>query len=204
MPVKLALTLTLAFLATLVWPEAALAQQPSTIADSLCDIINMIQGPAGRAIASLAVIVVGISSLLGRVQWNQAIVVCVGIAVIFGAPEILQQMGGSNVQNNVNCEARLPQTPAPLLDGPIAQTLCNVVNLFSGTTGQALATIGIIIMGLMALMGKLAPSYALIVATGIAMVFGSASIVRDIAPDGTFGGGGGQQVSAACQPLIVI
>ena len=62
----------------------------------------------------------------------------------------------------------------------IENTLCKVVKLFTSTTGKAIATLAVIIVGVGALMGKVSWGLALIVALGIALVFGAASIVDAI------------------------
>ena len=169
-------------------PDGAWAGQtppPSTdsISNSLCTIIGMITGTAGRAIASLAVIIVGLSSLLGRVQWQQAIIVCIGISVIFGAPKILNEMIiDTNTNVDTGCSDTGIEEPGIVTDNPIAKVLCNVVEFFSGKVGKAVATLGVIILGLMALFGKISPPYALMVGIGVAVIFGATKIVTEIAP----------------------
>ena len=70
----------------------------------------------------------------------------------------------------------------------IEMALCNVMKLMTSTTGKAIATIAVIVVGLGALMGKISWGMALIVALGIALVFGAASIV-DAVGGGTGTGG---------------
>ena len=72
----------------------------------------------------------------------------------------------------------------------IEKALCNVVLLMTSTTGKAIATIAVIVVGLGALMGKISWGMALIVALGIALVFGAASIVDAV--------GGGTTGAATC------
>ncbi len=62
--------------------------QASAIADVLCSVINMILLDIGRAISTLAVIVLGISALLGKATWAQGLTVMTGIAIIFGGPTL--------------------------------------------------------------------------------------------------------------------
>jgi type IV secretion system protein VirB2 len=59
----------------------------------------------------------------------------------------------------------------------IEQVFCNVVLIFTGTTGKAIATVAVIAVGIGALLGKISWGMALIVALGVALVFGAASIV---------------------------
>jgi type IV secretion system protein VirB2 len=59
--------------------------------------------------------------------------------------------------------------------------MCTVASWFTGRTGKGLATIGITIIGIGALLGKVSWGMALIVGIGVAIVFGAASIVDEIA-----------------------
>lgn len=59
----------------------------------------------------------------------------------------------------------------------ISKVLCNVVNQLQGGIGKAIATIGIIVLGIGLFMGKLSWPLAVATAIGIGMIFGAASIV---------------------------
>lgn len=59
------------------------------VAKAICTIpLSVINTSIGRGIATLGIIIIGIMATLGRVTWTQAIVVGVGIAVIFGAASV--------------------------------------------------------------------------------------------------------------------
>ena len=62
----------------------------------LCGVIsaNMGSGKVGPAVASIAVIGLGVGASLGKVSWTSAVVVAVGIAVIFGYPTIVSDLSG--------------------------------------------------------------------------------------------------------------
>ena len=64
-----------------------------TIGNMLCNVANWFKGPIGRGIATLAIIVIGVGALMGKVSWGMAIIVGIGIAVIFGAPTIVNELG---------------------------------------------------------------------------------------------------------------
>lgn len=68
-----------------------------TIGDLLCNVAYWFTGPVGSGIATLAIIVIGIGALMGKVSWGMAIIVGIGVAVIFGAPAIVNELnaGGS-------------------------------------------------------------------------------------------------------------
>lgn len=56
------------------------------LSTSICSIpLAVINTSIGRGIATLGIIIIGISATLGRVTWTQAMIVGVGISVIFGA-----------------------------------------------------------------------------------------------------------------------
>lgn len=72
---------------------------------------------------------------------------------------------------------------------PIGNIMCNVAAWFTGNTGQGLATLAIIIIGVGALMGKVSWGMAIIVGLGIALIFGAAAMVTSLG-DGVTGCGG--------------
>lgn len=89
--------LTLALFAVYVVamvPEAALAQG-ETIGNVLCNVVDWFTGPVGQGIATLAIIVIGIGALMGKVSWGMAIIVGIGVAVIFGASQIVEELGAN-------------------------------------------------------------------------------------------------------------
>lgn len=65
----------------------------SPMAIVLCRVVGMILDDVGRGLATLAVIVVGIGAMLGKVSWGMAMTVAVGIAVVFGAPALVGMLG---------------------------------------------------------------------------------------------------------------
>ena len=66
----------------------------TTIADLLCQVASWFMGSIGQGIATLAVIVLGIGALMGKVSHGMVLTTLVGIAVIFGAPDIVQDLTG--------------------------------------------------------------------------------------------------------------
>ena len=52
-------------------------------------------GKLGQGIATLAIIVIGVGALMGKVSWGMAIIVGIGVGVIFGAPTIVNALGGA-------------------------------------------------------------------------------------------------------------
>ena len=77
-------------------PSEALAGD--TIGNLLCGVADWFTGTVGQGIATLAIIVIGIGALMGKVSWGMAIIVGIGVAVIFGAPTIVNELGTANGQ----------------------------------------------------------------------------------------------------------
>ena len=82
--------------AVMLLPTAALAQSaPGALEDVLCDVVSWFTGRVGAGIATLAIIVIGIGALMGKVSWGMAIIVGLGVGVIFGAPTIVSALSSS-------------------------------------------------------------------------------------------------------------
>jgi len=76
-------------------PELALATAPAPAGlDSMfCTVAGWFQGSTGKGLATIAITIVGIGALLGKVSWGMAMIVGVGVAVIFGAASIVETLG---------------------------------------------------------------------------------------------------------------
>lgn len=66
-----------------------------TIAHVLCSVVGWFTGSVGKGIATLAIIIIGVGALMGKVSWGMAIIVGIGVAVIFGASQIVEDLGGN-------------------------------------------------------------------------------------------------------------
>ena len=65
-----------------------------SLGKGMCTIPEaVINGSIGRAIATIGIIIIGIMATLGRITWTQAMIVGVGIAVIFGAAALAEMLG---------------------------------------------------------------------------------------------------------------
>ena len=60
----------------------------------LSSITSLIAGPIGRSLATIGVMLVGLAWVFGQMDFRRAGAVIVGIAVIFGAAEIVNSMTG--------------------------------------------------------------------------------------------------------------
>ena len=65
----------------------------------LCTVVNWFTGNTGKGLATIAITVIGIGALLGKVSWGMAIIVGIGVAIVFGASSIVNVMG-AGVSNN--------------------------------------------------------------------------------------------------------
>lgn len=76
---------------------------------------------------------------------------------------------------------------------PLTETLCVVVNWLTGRMGQAIATLGILVIGIGAMLGKISWPVAITVTIGITIMFSGARVVELLtsqAAEGICGGGG--------------
>ena len=69
---------------------------PSALTNVLCNVVGWFTGEIGAGIATLAIIVIGIGALMGKVSWGMAIIVGIGVGVVFGAPSIVSALGGTS------------------------------------------------------------------------------------------------------------
>lgn len=58
----------------------------------LCTMVNWLTGNTGKGLATIAITIVGIGALLGKVSWGMAIIVGIGVAIVFGAAGIVNAM----------------------------------------------------------------------------------------------------------------
>jgi type IV secretion system protein VirB2 len=92
------LCLCVALVLTLLFPNISLATTTTptssggsgdAIATVLCTIVNALQGGIGKAVATIAIVVLGIGLFLGKLSWPLAVATAIGIGMIFGASELV-------------------------------------------------------------------------------------------------------------------
>lgn len=83
----------------IVIPSILLAQtaQNSAVGGMICYIADNFLGNAGRGIATIGISVLGVGAILGKITWIQAMIVGIGVAVLFGAPAIAVALGAWGV-----------------------------------------------------------------------------------------------------------
>ncbi|MGD9479666.1 TrbC/VirB2 family protein [Shinella sp. G-2] len=89
--------LSLAVLATSIAlvPELAYAQSAAPVEGILEWFVGVLQGSVARSLAIIAVCFLGFLFLTGRMAWQGAISIVIGIAMIFGAAELVDAMKSS-------------------------------------------------------------------------------------------------------------
>jgi type IV secretion system protein VirB2 len=70
--------------------------EPTALSNVLCNVVSWFTGSIGAGIATLAIIVIGIGALMGKVSWGMAIIVGIGVGVVFGAPTIVSALGATS------------------------------------------------------------------------------------------------------------
>lgn len=76
-------------------PTIAFADDLAPITNSLQYITNFLRGTFARVLAILAVAVCGFMCFAGRMQWSVFGMIVLGIALIFGAPTIVDTLSGA-------------------------------------------------------------------------------------------------------------
>ena len=76
--------------------SVVLGGNKNAIQQVMCNVVLILTGTTGKAIATVAVIAVGVGALLGKISWGMALIVALGIALIFGAASIVTSLGGDN------------------------------------------------------------------------------------------------------------
>ncbi|HJD61114.1 MAG TPA: TrbC/VirB2 family protein [Rickettsia endosymbiont of Columbicola hoogstraali] len=65
------------------------------VGTALCNMILIFRGNTARGIAIVGIIVLGIQTLRGKLQWEVALVIVAAIIILFKAPEIVSMVSGS-------------------------------------------------------------------------------------------------------------
>ena len=85
---QLCFTVMLGALVVII-PDLLYAQEATAMEMGICSVTHFLQSGTGKALATVAVTIIGIGALLGKVSWGMALLVAVGVATIFGAGSIV-------------------------------------------------------------------------------------------------------------------
>ena len=80
--------------AVIMMPDFAFASNDTPMGNVLCTVVGWFTGNTGKGLATIAITVIGIGALLGKVSWGMAMIVGIGVAIVFGAAGIVSNMGG--------------------------------------------------------------------------------------------------------------
>jgi type IV secretion system protein VirB2 len=81
--------------------DPALAQSSGTgsafepVNKALQMVIDFVNGPFGKSLAIVAVMALGVLSLIGRISWIACGLCVIGIGFLFGAPQIVETLMSS-------------------------------------------------------------------------------------------------------------
>jgi type IV secretion system protein VirB2 len=75
--------------------DPAYAQSVLGKADTfLQKVVDALTGTTGKLVATIAVVAVGLAAVFGRIEWTKALIVLAGIAIIVGAPQMVNALWG--------------------------------------------------------------------------------------------------------------
>ncbi|WP_322885891.1 TrbC/VirB2 family protein (plasmid) [Sinorhizobium medicae] len=96
-PSRFKATVCLALLTTglALAPDFAYAQSAAPVEGILEWFVGVLQGNVARSLAIIAVCSLGFLFLTGRMAWQGAISIVIGIAIIFGAAQLVDAMKSS-------------------------------------------------------------------------------------------------------------
>jgi type IV secretion system protein VirB2 len=57
-------------------------------------ILSFVTGTFGKTVATIAVVVLGMMAMFGKLAWDHAIKVIFGIAIVFGAASVIDALSG--------------------------------------------------------------------------------------------------------------
>lgn len=92
---KVAVGLTLLTTGMALAPSFAYAQSAAPVEGILEWFVGVLQGNVARSLAIIAVCFLGFMFLTGRMAWQAAISIVIGIAIIFGAAQLVDAMKSS-------------------------------------------------------------------------------------------------------------
>ncbi len=80
-----------------------MASALGNLTGGVCSIVNVLTGKAGRAVATVGIIFLGIGAFFGKVNWGLALVISIGIVAIFGASSIATNLASQAGGTTGNC-----------------------------------------------------------------------------------------------------
>jgi type IV secretory pathway VirB2 component (pilin) len=76
-------------------PNFSFADSNDAIGKTLCTVTTALTGTWGKAIATVAIVALGIGLFLGKLSWGLAMSTAIGVGLIFGAGQVATFIGGT-------------------------------------------------------------------------------------------------------------
>ena len=99
----------LIMLPDLSYAQTAANSTDTVVGNTLCRVVGWFTGNTGKGIATIAIIVIGVGALMGKVSWGMAITLGTGIGVVFGSWGIVNGLADLG---NVDCSVDGGDDPA--------------------------------------------------------------------------------------------
>lgn len=151
---------------------AAGAPGTDPLSRTICLVVGWLTGGMGQAIATLGIVMLGIGAMLGKVSWQMALIVALGLSIMFSGAQIVTLLTDHDA---TFCVGDIGFTA-----GYMESILCRVAEWSNTSTGRALGTLAIIFVGISALMGKLSAGAAILLGVGIGSMYGAAELGSEL------------------------
>lgn len=94
--------------AVMVLPSLGYASSNDTpIGAIYCLVAGWMTGNTGKGIATIAVTIIGIGALLGKVSWGMALIVGLGIALVFGSAALIDAIFTGTSNAVADCQTQI-------------------------------------------------------------------------------------------------
>jgi len=94
--------------AAVLLPSLSYANNDTPIGAIYCLVAHWMVGNTGKGIATIAVTIIGIGALLGKVSWGMALIVGLGIAVVFGGAALVDAIFTGTGNQVADCNTQIP------------------------------------------------------------------------------------------------
>ena len=78
----------------------AAAADPDPLTKTMCRVVDFLTGSIAKAVATIAIFVVGAGLFTGKLNWMLALTVSLGIGIVFGAPAIVKLISGQDASGS--------------------------------------------------------------------------------------------------------
>lgn len=96
---KLFVVLCVGVLLVAVSDAAFAAPTNDVIGNTLCRLVQNINGSIAKSIATLAIFAVGISLFMGKLNWGTAAMTAGGVGIVFGSAKLVAWLSGADANS---------------------------------------------------------------------------------------------------------